>query len=476
MALPFGAADVCVMGAGPAGACIALRLASLGHRVTLVERRMFPRRHLGESLSPGVRPLLESINATGALASLNPIHRVDVNWGANQSPRLDAEGSGSLVDRALFDQALVEAAQGAGVKLLQPARVRGQHFDGNSWQLELLTPSGNAALEARYLVDATGRSGGRKTSCTSANARTLAVYGYWTGQGLSSIPRIESDTDEWRWRVPLPDGTHNLQIFIDAGQLRHLEGKNLSQWYQERLARCGWIPAGARLVGPVRAADATPYLDSDPVTGNRIKVGDSACAIDPLSSSGVQKAMQSAFAGAIVVNTMLRRPESHELACHFYRQHLNRNFDRHAAWASGYYAEALPEYRTSFWINRSVSDTPPSFPEQPARPPRADTLVELCSAIRISEQPCLVNDFVETRPAVHHPALEEPVVFVAGVELAPLLVQIRKPATPVEIARNLAGRVTPERAAFLTSWLFRSGLLVSVSREPARSTAGAARS
>lgn len=474
MALPVVAADVCVMGAGPSGSCIASRLARLGHRVTLVERQPFPRRHLGESLSPGVRPLLESINATAALASLNPVHRVDVNWGANHSPRLDTEGSGSLVDRALFDHALVESAQEAGVELLQPARVRAQHFDGNRWQLELLTPSGSMTLQAGYLVDATGRSGGRQKSSAGASIRTLAVYGYWTGPGLPSIPCIESDTDAWRWRVPLPDGTHNLQIFIDAEQLRHLNGKSLSQWYQGRLAECGWIPAGARLVGPVRAAEATPYLDSDPVTKHTIKVGDSACAIDPLSSSGVQKAIQSAFAGAIVVNTMLRRPQSHELASLFYRQHLQRNFDRHGEWASGYYSEALPEYRTPFWISRSVSDVTLSPPEQPARPPGSDTLVELSPAIRICEQPCLVNDFVESRAAVNHVALDEPVVFVAGVELAPLLLHIPKPATPVEIARHLAARVTPERAAFLTSWLFRSGLLVSSSRQTGRSASGVA--
>lgn len=474
MALPKRVTDVCVIGAGPAGACIAVRLASLGHRVTLVERSTFPRRHLGESLSPGVRPLLESIGATGALATLNPIHRVEVNWGANHSPRLDPVGAGSLVDRALFDQALVATAQEAGVKLLQPARLRARHFDGNCWRLDLVTPAGGVALQARYLVDSTGRARGRRSLPKSAKTRTLAVYGYWTGQGLPSIPRIESDDHEWRWSVPLPDGTHNLQIFVDAGQLRHLEGNHLSHWYQERLARCGWIPDGATLLGPARAADATPYLDTDPVSGNRIKVGDSACAIDPLASSGVQKAIQSAFAGAIVVNTMLRRPESHEPARRFYREHLGRNFARHAAWASGYYSEALPEYRTPFWIDRSVSDSVLPPPGQTARPPGADTLVALSSAIRISEQPCLVNDFVEIRPAVQHPDMEEPVVFVAGMELAPLLAQIPQPATPVEIARNLAAIVTPEKAAFITSWLFRSGLLVASSPPPVRATAGVA--
>lgn len=51
-------ADICIIGGGPAGSVLAARLAQFGLRVCLVERAEFPRRHLGESLSPGVLPLL----------------------------------------------------------------------------------------------------------------------------------------------------------------------------------------------------------------------------------------------------------------------------------------------------------------------------------------------------------------------------------------------------------------------------------
>jgi hypothetical protein len=52
-----GMVEVCVTGAGPAGTVFGARLAQLGYRVHLTERVRFPRRHLGESLSPVVMPL-----------------------------------------------------------------------------------------------------------------------------------------------------------------------------------------------------------------------------------------------------------------------------------------------------------------------------------------------------------------------------------------------------------------------------------
>jgi flavin-dependent dehydrogenase len=51
-----------------------------------------------------------------------------------------------------------------------------------------------------------------------------------------------------------------------------------------------------------------------------IKLGDAVLATDPLSASGVQRAMQGALAAAVTVNTILRRPDSARLAEDFYRE------------------------------------------------------------------------------------------------------------------------------------------------------------
>ena len=71
-------ADVCVIGAGPAGSIFAARMAQLGHQVHLIERKRFPRSHLGESLSPGVMTLLTAAD----------MHRDGRGGGFSQSERV----------------------------------------------------------------------------------------------------------------------------------------------------------------------------------------------------------------------------------------------------------------------------------------------------------------------------------------------------------------------------------------------------
>src|SRR5205809_71016 len=93
--------DVCVIGGGPAGSTLAAQLSVLGNRVVLLERAEFPRKHLGESLTPGVRPLLESIGAGEVLerAGAFAVESVLVNWDGGLRERHDPERRGTLVDR-----------------------------------------------------------------------------------------------------------------------------------------------------------------------------------------------------------------------------------------------------------------------------------------------------------------------------------------------------------------------------------------
>jgi 2-polyprenyl-6-methoxyphenol hydroxylase-like FAD-dependent oxidoreductase len=62
--------DVGIVGAGPAGTAAAIVCARAGLRVLIIEREPFPRDRPGESLHPGVEPILQSLGVGSELSSL----------------------------------------------------------------------------------------------------------------------------------------------------------------------------------------------------------------------------------------------------------------------------------------------------------------------------------------------------------------------------------------------------------------------
>ena len=53
--------DVVIAGGGPSGSTTAARLATYGYRVLLLEEKLFPRFHIGESLLIGARSFLAEL-------------------------------------------------------------------------------------------------------------------------------------------------------------------------------------------------------------------------------------------------------------------------------------------------------------------------------------------------------------------------------------------------------------------------------
>jgi flavin-dependent dehydrogenase len=461
----FGS-DICIIGAGPAGSTLAARMAEFGHRVCLIERATFPRAHLGESLSPGVLPLLEIIGARESVeaAGFLRVRDVRVQWDQGLRWRRDPRQEGLLVDRGRFDALLLDRAKGLGVHILQPAIVRERRWDGDEWHLRIQTDAGMVELRTRFLADASGRAAAlparrRRTAC-----RTLALYAYWRGNRLPAEPRIEAGSDAWYWGVPLPDGSYNTLAFVDFENFRSGPSSSGAARFHELVARSGLMEGcqDAGLASSIQAADATPYVDETCVTSCSIKVGEAALALDALSSSGVQKAIQNALAGAVVVNTLLRKPDSSVAAIRFFQECVDTASNSHCRWAAEHYRRVAKQGAGAFWQDRAAASM-----ERPTPPPMtlhqnllSGAVVHLSAELEFVDLPCIEDKLVTIKTALRHPNLQAPVAFLDGWEMAPLLKQLRGGLMPVEVARSWSSQVPLQSGLALVSWLIGRGILV----------------
>lgn len=475
--------DVCILGGGPSGSTLAIRLAQLGLTVALIERSRFPRKHVGESLSPGVPALLDAIGALSVLENVHarPVHRIHLRWEHGLQFRDDPKSQGHIVDRAFFDQKLLRLAQALGVCVFQPATAHS--FEGDAlWHLTVQPstasdPSASPlSLSCRFLADATGRSRALRGAKRAYGHPTLALCAYWEGHSFPPEPQMEAGQHAWFWGVPLPDGTFHTLAFVDRHHIRKAPRTSLQERFLELLAQSHLLRglSTARLSGPVRAVDASAYVAEDPVTPRCIRVGEAALALDPLSSSGVQKAMQSALSAAVVIHTLLQRPERQDAAIRFYQDSLCSAAAQHQQWAGAHYRAMRALHPTAFWNARSIEPPQEGASLHPQPLPSASMDLDsghpaawrLCPQVQWIPTPCLGAEFVEVEPALSHPNLSQPIVYLGGVRLAHLLL----PFPAVLPARHLVAwcaRVFPRaQAESVARWLLAHRLLIAAPLAP----------
>jgi flavin-dependent dehydrogenase len=78
--------SILVIGGGPAGSVAAALLAQAGFQVTLVEKHMEPRYHIGESLLPGVMEIFRLIGVKEQVDAYGFVRKEGgfFDWGGEQ--------------------------------------------------------------------------------------------------------------------------------------------------------------------------------------------------------------------------------------------------------------------------------------------------------------------------------------------------------------------------------------------------------
>lgn len=358
--------DVIIVGGGPAGASAAIVLARLGYAVTVVDRAHFPRPRIGASLPPKI---------DGLLAILGVLPRVQQAGFARMRGTVVDQGAGLLfhefdpeagrrgyqVDRALFDAILLDEAARAGASVQHGVTAVSLLYEqGRVSGLRVKQGQGERCLPAAWVIDASGSAawGARASGLGQRDVvRTVALCGYWKQSRLPTdfepySTLFEFMPDGWIWSLLRQDGVRNVTVALDPDVLKGAGDPQEVYLQKVRASRLvGALIAEAELQGEVGRHDASWRNVQEYAQPGLLFVGDAASVIDPLTSQGVFKAIQSGIVASAVVNTALARPDDEAMALDYYRESQRRFFDNYAEIARSSY-RASPYLAEEFWQKR----------------------------------------------------------------------------------------------------------------------------
>ncbi|GHO60139.1 NAD(P)/FAD-dependent oxidoreductase [Ktedonobacter robiniae] len=338
--------DIGIIGGGPAGAATAAYLARGGLSCVIFEREHFPRPHVGESLVPSSTRVFKELNFLEQMDNAGFQRKYGAAWtAAHNGPIYEHkwEGLGAdcfagvsfeerkqegvdrnytfHVDRAKFDQLLLQHAQRQGATVYEGVRVQRVDFSTPDEPRICYTTTDNkdAAARVRLVVDASGRRtllGNQLKLRVQDNIfDQYALHTWFENYDRTTLVPDPSQaeyiyvhflpiTNSWIWQIPITDTVTSIGVVTQK--------KHFAKSRQERETffwEC--IESRPELAKQLRAAQQMrplteegnySYAMSQICGDNYVLVGDAARFVDPIFSTGVSIALNSArFASADIL-------------------------------------------------------------------------------------------------------------------------------------------------------------------------------
>src|SRR3954463_9372783 len=321
--------DCIVIGGGPSGSTTAALVADAGFRTLLLERDVEPRRKVGESLMPETYWVFDRLGVLDEMKHGPFVQKVGVQFvsssGRESSPflftRHDPHECSRTwhVERARFDQLLLDNAAKKGVEVHRGARVLDVVFEGDhavgvrlagdatGGEPTSASTTADSLIRAKVIVDASGQAGilGARFALRKPNPRfrKAAIWGHFRGsrrdvidKGVMTVCFRTQSNRSWFWHIPLSNDVVSIGVVGDADYFFRKDAGTPDEIFAAEVADC---PAMAkRLEGTEKVAGLDVVKEYSYATQRAsgdgwILVGDSWGFIDPIYSSGVWFALKS---------------------------------------------------------------------------------------------------------------------------------------------------------------------------------------
>ncbi|MFF5218541.1 NAD(P)/FAD-dependent oxidoreductase [Micromonospora sp. NPDC000442] len=330
--------DVGIIGGGPAGSTMASYLAKAGLKVAVFEASAFPREHVGESLVPATTPVLREIGALEKIdqggfprkygaawtsADSRPASPMNFQvsshgWGVAEISYEERKQKGVEqpysyhVDRGRFDLILLEHARELGATVHTETRVNRVDFtDPDRPVLHVTADGEKRQVPVRMVVDASGRQthlGNQlKIKVPDPVFNQYAVHTWFEGLDREALARDESQSDfihvhflpledTWVWQIPITDTITSIGVVTQKKRFKAAKD-DLETFFwdtvssrpdlHKQLQQC-------ERLRPFKTEGDYSYAMRAVAGDGMVLIGDAARFVDPIFSSGVSVAMNSA--------------------------------------------------------------------------------------------------------------------------------------------------------------------------------------
>jgi len=317
-----------IIGAGPAGCIAAALLQNKGHQVLVIEKEIFPRFSIGESLLPQCMEFIEQAGMMDAVLAAGFqlkkgaafIHNEKQSEFCFSEKFTQGFDSTFQVQRDKFDQLLANEAQRLGVEIRWQQEITAVDFSRQKPQLTVKKSSQESyQLDAEFVLDASGfgRVLPRLLNLERASDLPCRQSLFTHLEDRIQCPDYERNNiriivhpehrDVWYWLIPFSNGRCSLGVVSEPDFFASL-GHDETQAFHQLIAQEPSLKALLKhAVFDTKINSIKGYsADVSSLIGNNYALlGNAGEFLDPVFSSGVTIAMKSATLAAEILDKQL---------------------------------------------------------------------------------------------------------------------------------------------------------------------------